>query len=134
MPHVDFREALSTSEEQSFSSATAVAVPASAFVAASVAQQRAFTTGVRLSRSAWTNIVFVAIASIGGLVCGFYFFNGIELLRAAASWPAEFLYPRPAVITAAADFPQRQVTPDQPAAVAADKAAREPGAKDPFAS
>ena len=73
MPHVDFREALSTPEEQSFSSATAVAVPASAFVA----QQRAFTPGVRLSRSAWTNIVFVAIASIGGLVCGFYFFNGI---------------------------------------------------------
>jgi hypothetical protein len=134
MPQVDFREALSTPEEQSFSSATAVAVPASAFVAASVAQQRAFTPGVRLSRSTWTNIVFVAIASIGGLVCGFYFFNGIELLRAASSWPAEFLYPRPAAIAAAADFPQPQVTPDQPAAAAADKAVREPGAQEPFAN
>ena len=50
---------------------------------------------MRLNRSTWTNIVFVAIASLGGLVCAFYFFNGGELLRAAAAWPKEFLYPRP---------------------------------------
>ncbi len=40
----------------------------------------ALLRGVRLSRSTWTNIVFVAIASVGGLVCAFYFFNGSELL------------------------------------------------------
>ena len=37
----------------------------------------------------------MAIASAGGLVCAFYFFNGAELLRAAAAWPSEFLYQRP---------------------------------------
>jgi hypothetical protein len=131
MAHLDFREALSTPEEQTFSSAAAVAVPAPAFVTATTAQQTGFTPGVGLSRSAWTNIVFVAIASIGGLVCGFYFFNGIELLRAAASWPAEFLYPRPAVIAANADSPQRRMAQDQPAA-ATGEAAREVRSREPF--
>jgi hypothetical protein len=48
-----------------------------------------------LDRSSWANITFVAVTSIGGLFCAFYFFNGAELLRAAAAWPREFLYSRP---------------------------------------
>jgi hypothetical protein len=91
MPQLDFREALSTPEEKLFSPPAALplaAVPASE-------KRNIFGRGVRLSRSTWTNIVFVTIASAGGLVCAFYFFNGGELLRAATAWPSEFLYPRP---------------------------------------
>jgi hypothetical protein len=92
MPQLDFREALSTPEEKLFS-------PLSTVTAASVTpldkKTSVFAGRVRFSRSTWTNIFFVAIASIGGLVCAFYFFNGGELLRAAAAWPNEFLYPRP---------------------------------------
>jgi hypothetical protein len=49
----------------------------------------------RLGRSDWANITFVIITVLGGLFCAFYFFNGAELMRAAASWPTELLYPRP---------------------------------------
>ncbi len=92
MPQLDFREALSTPEEKLFS-------PSATVTASSAApldkETSAFARSVRLSRSAWTNIFFVTIASVGGLACAFYFFNGGELLRAAAAWPNEFLYPRP---------------------------------------
>lgn len=54
-----------------------------------------FANAVRLSRLTSTNIVFVALASLGGLFSAFYFFNGAEVLRAAAAWPNEFLYLRP---------------------------------------
>src|SRR5438876_5973469 len=93
MPQLDFREALSTPEEKLFSPAATIA-PAPAAAPANQTKN-ALLRGVGLSRSTWTNIVFVAIASVGGLACAFYFFNGGELLRAAASWPAEFLYQRP---------------------------------------
>jgi hypothetical protein len=92
MPQLDFHEALSTPEEKLFLPPTALASATSAPVDKKTSL---FPRGVGLSRSTWTNIVFVVIASVGGLVCAFYFFNGAELLRAAASWPAEFLYPRP---------------------------------------
>src|SRR5438105_4162088 len=92
MPQLDFREALSTPEEKLLSPAANVA---SVSAAAPANPTTSFwLRGVGLSRSTWTNIVFVAIASVGGLVCAFYFFNGGELLRAAAAWPNEFLYPR----------------------------------------
>ncbi len=48
-----------------------------------------------LGRSAWMNVIFVSVMVIGGLVCACYFFNGAELIRGVASWPAEVLYPRP---------------------------------------
>src|SRR5437016_4936911 len=93
MPQLDFREALSTPEEKLF-------VPPASAPAAPVARPNdsmryTFFGGLGLTRSAWANIVFVALASVGGLICAFYFFNGGELLRAAAAWPSEFLYPRP---------------------------------------
>src|SRR6266480_273072 len=91
MPQLDFREALSTPEEKLFPART---VTPSA-LAPTARNARDLPHGVRLSRSTWTNIFFVAIASVGGLVCAFYFFNGSELLRAAAACPNEFLYPRP---------------------------------------
>jgi hypothetical protein len=92
MPQLDFREALSTPEEKLFS-------PPATVTASSAPpldkKTSVFAHGVRFSRSTWTNILFVTIASVGGLACAFYFFNGGELLRAAAAWPNEFLYPRP---------------------------------------
>src|SRR5436309_6347392 len=93
MPQLDFREALSTPDEKFFSPAAIV----SATAAAVPVRQRGeyFARGFGFTRSTWANIVFVAIASVGGLVCAFYFFNGAEVLRAAASWPSEYLYPRP---------------------------------------
>jgi hypothetical protein len=93
MPHLDFREALSTPEEKLFT--PAVSGPATPRKELSTHRVRDLLRGVGLSRPTWTNIVFVAIASVGGIVCAFYFFNGAELLRAAASWPSEYLYPRP---------------------------------------
>jgi len=93
MPQLDFREALSTPQEKLVSPPPNIAaVPSSAF---SKSSTKDFLRGVGFSRSTWANIVFVGIASVGGLVCAFYFFNGGELLRAAASWPSEYLYPRP---------------------------------------
>lgn len=92
MAQFDFREALSTPEEKLFSPAATVAVASPPSIDK---KTNIFGRGVRLSRSTWTNIVFVAIASAGGLVCAFYFFNGGELLRPAAAWPSKFRYPRP---------------------------------------
>src|SRR2546430_17681858 len=93
MPQLDFSEALSTPEEKLLSGAANVASVSAA--APANPTTNFWLRGVGLSRSTWTNIIFVAIASMGGLVCAFYFFNGGELLRAAAAWPNEFLYPRP---------------------------------------
>jgi len=92
MPQLDFREALSTPEEKHFSPVPAAAVPAAI---PALRRFDFFARGLRLTRSTWANIIFVTIASVGGLFCAFYFFNGAEVLRAAASWPNEFLYPRP---------------------------------------
>jgi hypothetical protein len=91
MPQLDFSEALSTPNEKLFSS------PATATASAAPLDKKAnvLARGVQFSRSTWANIFFVTIASVGGLACAFYFFNGGELLRAAAAWPNEFLYPRP---------------------------------------
>jgi len=100
MPQLDFREALSTPEEKLFSPPATVA--ASSAVPLNK-KTRVFARGVRFSRSTWTNIFFVTIASVGGLACAFYFFNGGELLRAAAAWPNEFLYPRPLLTALSTD-------------------------------
>src|SRR6267143_68486 len=92
MPQLDFRAALSTPEEKLFSTPSVAVAPIPARAAV---PGYSFLRNLGLSRSTLANIVFVAIATVGGLVCAFYFFNGGELLRAAASWPSEFLYPRP---------------------------------------
>src|SRR5205814_8121099 len=55
--------------------------------------QRIVTT-FDLGRSQWTNIGFVAFASLGALFCGLYFFGGAEVLRSAAAWPTELFYHR----------------------------------------
>src|SRR5947209_4811714 len=92
MAHLDFRDALSTPEQKIYPTTVAAAIPLAPAPARTFAD---LFGNLRLSRSSWANVVFVAIASIGGLVCAFYFFNGGELLQAAAAWPREYLYPRP---------------------------------------
>jgi hypothetical protein len=92
MPQLDFREALSAPDEKLFSSPATVTASSAA---PSDKKANVFARGMQFSRSTWANIFFVTIASVGGLACAFYFFNGGELLRAAAAWPNEFLYPRP---------------------------------------
>jgi hypothetical protein len=93
MPQLDFRDALSTPEEKSVCAPSLLTPGSSALSTKNYIGL--FANAVGFSRSTWANIVFVAIASLGGLFCAFYFFNGAEVVRAAAAWPAEFLYPRP---------------------------------------
>lgn len=92
VPQLDFREALSAPDEKLFSGPATVTASSAA---PSDKKANVFARGMQFSRSTWANIFFVTIASVGGLACAFYFFNGGELLRAAAAWPNEFLYPRP---------------------------------------
>src|SRR2546421_10111037 len=104
MPQLDFREALSTPEEKRFSP-TAIIAPVSAATAANQTKN-ALLRGVGLSRSTWTNIVFVAIASVGGLVCAFYFFNGGQALRGGSARPNELLFPSPFLTATRLGTPQ----------------------------
>ena len=90
MPQLDFREALSTPEEKNYS------VPANPG-SPRIPHSESFLRDIGLSHSTWANIVFVSIAAVGAIGSAFYFFNGAEVLKAAAAWPNEFLYPRPAL-------------------------------------
>ena len=90
MPQLDFREALSTPEQKTYSVPVNPELPR-------VPRTESFLRDIGLSHSTWANIVFVTIAAFGAIGSAFYFFNGSEVLRAAAAWPNEFLYPRPAL-------------------------------------
>ncbi|HLW34970.1 MAG TPA: hypothetical protein VKS98_04860 [Chthoniobacterales bacterium] len=105
MPQLDFREALSTPEEKFCLAPVQAASP-------QVSETNSFLRDIGLSHSAWANIVFVTIATVGAIGTAFYFFNGAELLRAAAAWPGEFLYPRPA-LTEAINVAVQPISVDQ---------------------
>lgn len=94
MSQLDFREALSTPEQAALNGHRIIAALGPDFPAANRRELPSAASG--FSRSTWANVVFVALASIGALFCAFYFFNGAQVLRAAAAWPNEFLYLRPA--------------------------------------
>src|SRR5260370_41711080 len=91
MPQVDFREALSTPEEKLFSPPPA-GLPLPSAVPAGK-KKNILGRGVRLSRSTWTNIVFVTIASAGGRFCAVFFFYRRRPFRAAPGPPAAGLFP-----------------------------------------
>jgi hypothetical protein len=57
----------------------------------------------QLHQSYRTTFLFAVFIFAGGLFCAFYFFNGAEVLRAAAAWSREFLYPRPSALVAKSD-------------------------------
>lgn len=90
MPQLDFREALSTPEEKNYSVTANSGSPG-------VIRSESYIRDIGLSHATWANIVFVSIAAVGAIGSAFYFFNGAEVLRAAAAWPNEFLYSRPAL-------------------------------------
>ena len=98
MPQIDFGQAFSNSDK-SFPSPPSVETvlipetPAGAQMDEGVESSKFRRS--RLGRSEWANIIFAIIAILGGLFFAFYFFNGAELLRAAKSWPREYLYSEP---------------------------------------
>jgi hypothetical protein len=94
MAQLDFRQAFTSTDEPVIAVARHETVVDEHFDQAPLRIADKFRA---LGRSDWTNISFVTAAVLGGLVCAFYFFNGGDLLRAAAAWPREFLYPRPMV-------------------------------------
>lgn len=127
MPQIDFRQAF-VSADQGSSPADFAKINQTNRVGDKVEQRVAMQSGRAnpLNRSSWANITFVAVTFIGGLFCVFYFFNGADLLRAAAAWPREFLYSRPFAIVGhgkidkshGADDPAPPLGPDSPASKA----------------
>jgi hypothetical protein len=98
MAYLDFRQAFSTSSEPAPRVEESGAALSDAEVDTPPLQKRALATRLpRLHQSDRTTILFATFVFVGGLFCAFYFFNGGELLRAAAAWSREFLYPRPSV-------------------------------------
>ena len=47
------------------------------------------------------SLLFALFVFSGGLFCAFYFFNGVEFIRAVNALPRELLYPRPSAVTPA---------------------------------
>ncbi len=114
MAQLDFRQALSSPEEEAIPAEAVESAPPRSLAGALAADQSKDLAGkMRLSRSQMTNISFVTIACVGGLACAFYFFNGAEFLRAAAAWTREFLYPRPSAVAANIDVSKQQNSPDE---------------------
>src|SRR3981081_4593634 len=129
MPQLDFRQAFASADQKPSPADSAQINHANH--AGDPMEQRVSARSTRtnpINRSNWANITFVAVTFIGGLFCAFYFFNGADLLRAAAAWPREFLYSRPFGIVGkgkidklhGADDPSSPFGPDSPASSKAD--------------
>src|ERR1700731_5060029 len=101
MPHLDFRQAFLLPGEPAPTVVESEATLSHSEADTSSKQKRALATRLpRLYRSDRTPLLFAIFAFVGGFLCVFYFFNGGELLRAAAAWSREFLYPRPSAFMA----------------------------------
>ncbi|MEY2529934.1 MAG: hypothetical protein QOI96_19 [Verrucomicrobiota bacterium] len=112
MPLIDFRQALASPSDNA-PLVVDHAATASNFEASAVPkQERTLATRLpRLHGSDRTSILFAILLFVGGLFCAFYFFNGAEILRAAAAWSREFLYPRPTALGAASN--NVDISPEQ---------------------
>src|SRR5438093_7727909 len=132
MPQIDFGRAFADPEKHAASASADAEVAQQEFVPDPLLQDKPaeFSAGVRIRHSQWTNIIFTSVTLIGGLFCAFYFFNGDELLRAAAAWPREFLYSRPPTIRLSRDL---DYTREQPSAPTLSSAASADSGGDPFA-
>jgi hypothetical protein len=95
MPHIDFRQALSSSSDPRDPSTPAGIDPTSPTLSHRQRQERLFAQSDRMS------LLFALFVFSGGLFCAFYFFNGVELIRAVNALPRELLYPRPSAVTPA---------------------------------
>ena len=132
MPQIDFGRAFADPEKHAASASADAEVAQQEFAPDPLLQDKPaeFSAGVRIRHSQWTNIIFTSVTLIGGLFCAFYFFNGDELLRAAAAWPREFLYSRPPTIRLSRDL---DYTREQPSAPTLSSAASADSGGDPFA-
>jgi hypothetical protein len=101
MAHLDFRQAISSPGDHVHAVVEPAPTDSAAEEAASRKQKRTLATRLpRLQQSDRTTFLFATLIFVGGLFCAFFFFNGAEILRAAAAWSREFLYPRPAALMA----------------------------------
>jgi hypothetical protein len=107
MPQLDFGQAFSIPDEEGNPPASESDLSlGSEPVRCTVTENRRarFAVRGRLSQSGWANIIFAGVTFVGGLFCAFFFFNGSDLLQAAAAWSHEFLYSRPIVIAQSGDM------------------------------
>src|SRR5882724_3373101 len=116
MPQIDFGRAFADPEKHAASASADAEVGQQEFARDPLLQDKPaeLSAGVRMRRSEWTNIIFALVTLIGGLFCAFYFFNGDQLLRAAAAWPREFLYSRPTAITLSRNLVYTREQPSAP--------------------
>jgi hypothetical protein len=101
MPQIDFGQAFSIPDEEGVppASESDPSLGAEPVQSTLTENKRArFPVCGRLSQSGWANIIFAGVTFVGGLFSAFFFFNGSDLLRAAAAWSGEFLYSPPTVI------------------------------------
>src|SRR6476646_5886153 len=90
MPQIDFGKALSNGEASPRQGKIQLGVPSLDALATSSWFDRH-----PLGRPEWANIIFTAVAIVGGLFCAFYFFNGADVVRSARHWPRQYFYARP---------------------------------------
>lgn len=101
MPHLDFRQAFSSPGDHAHSVVEPTPADSPAEENTSRKQRRTLATRLpRLHQADRTTFLFAILIFVGGLFCAFFFFNGAEILRAAAAWSHEFLYPRPPALIA----------------------------------
>lgn len=105
MAHLDFRQAFSPPSEEAPPVFESGVMPSSdSEEITTVETKRTLATHLpQLHQSYRTTFLFAIFIFVGGLFCAFYFFNGAEVLRAAAAWSREFLYPRPSTLVAKSD-------------------------------
>src|SRR5690242_1579929 len=91
MPQIDFGKALSDGEASPRRGKIQFGMPSRGGVTSS----SSWFERHRLGRPEWANIIFTAVAIVGGLFCAFYFFNGADVVRSARHWPRQYFYARP---------------------------------------
>jgi hypothetical protein len=101
MAHLDFRQAFLSPGDHARPVVEPTPADSAAEEATSRKQKRTLATRLpRLHQADRTTFLFAILIFVGGLFCAFFFFNGAEILRAAAAWSREFLYPRPPALIA----------------------------------
>lgn len=120
MPHLDFRHVFESSSGPSPKDIDAENSSPRLTDPAGRQRQRTLATRLpRLHQDDRTTILFAILIFVGGLFCAFYFFNGVENLRAAAAWSRELLYHRPDAIAANAGQSDISAKPNENAATPA---------------
>jgi hypothetical protein len=105
MAQLDFRQAFSPPSGEAPAAFQSQVMPSSdSEEITTLETKRTLATHLpQLHPSYRTTFLFAIFIFVGGLFCAFYFFNGAEIVRAAAAWSREFLYPRPSALVAQAD-------------------------------